>query len=292
MKEDVLSTISAGLFVPLSRPSLFAGAPHRGADALVFDLEDSALPAQKHDARAALGPALHALLGSKLPSIVRVNADPRWLADDVLACAAAGVHYLMVPKVDSAQQILALEPLLGRAESATGRAPGFLRLLALVESPTGLLAAASIACAGTRVEALVFGAEDYCAALGIPAQGAALDWPAQQLAVSARAAGRAALGLPGSMAGVANPAHIGRLAQRARSMGFTGCFCIHPSQLGPARAGFQPSMADIAAARAVVAAADQTQPEGGGAFLVEGRMVDAPVLLQARATLRRVDQAG
>jgi citrate lyase subunit beta/citryl-CoA lyase len=219
--------------------------------------------------------------------VVRINADPRWLADDVRACAAAGIDFLMVPKVESSEQLRALEPMLEQMEEQTQRPPGSLRLLALIESPSGVLAAATLASASARVEALVFGAEDYAAALGIPAQAAALDWPAQQVAVAARAAGCAAWGLPGSMAGIADAASIGPLARRARAMGFTGCLCIHPAQLDPARAGFLPTAKEVAHARLVVAAAGSEK----GAFVVEGRMVDAPVLAQAYATLQRAGVA-
>ncbi len=285
-----LHEVVAGLFVPLSEPRFLARAHERGADAVVLDLEDAVAASRKAEARAGLPAAVRGLGAYDVSVVLRVNADAQWLRDDVLAAAAAGVDALMLPKVQGAAALAALEPLWREAEALAGRPPHSLRLLALIESPAAVLDAAAIARASPRLAALVFGGEDYAAALGLPASLAALDLPAQQVALAARAAGLAAWGLPGSIAGL-DEAAFAALAARARSLGYTGCLCIHPLQLAAARRGFAPSAAEVVQARAIVAAAADAAREGRAAVLLDGRMIDPPVLLQARATLRQAAAA-
>jgi citrate lyase subunit beta/citryl-CoA lyase len=286
-----LAELTVTLFVPLTQPRFVARAHERGADAVVLDLEDSVAATHKAQARAFLPQAADVLRGRGVPTLVRVNADPALLREDLAAVAAAGLAVVVLPKVDSATGVLALEPLCGAAEAAAGRPHGSLRVLALIESPAGVLAAASIAHAVPRVAGLVFGAEDYCAALGIASDTAALDWPAQQVAVAARAAGGVAFGLPGSGADVMDVSGLERLARRARRMGFGGCFCIHPAQVEAARRGFLPSPAEVAQARAVVQAAEAASQAGQGAVALGGRMIDAPLVSQAESILRKASRS-
>ena len=157
----------------------------------------------------------------------------------------------------------------------------------MLESPAAVLDAVAIARAGTRLAALVFGSEDYCAALGIASDRAALDWPAQMVATAARARGLAAFGQPGPIAEIADMDAYARLLQRAKAMGFTGTLCIHPKQVAAANRVYSPTREEIALAQEIVAAFEAALREGRGAFALHGRMIDAPVVEQARATLAR-----
>jgi len=188
------------------------------------------------------------------------------------------VAAVFLPKVESAQDVLAAEPAL--AGSAA-------RLVAMLESPAAVLEAAAISRAGARLAGLAFGSEDYCGLLGIPSGSAALDWPAQMIATAARARGLAAFGLPGPVAEIADMDAYARLLERARAMGYTGCICIHPKQAAAANRAYSPTEAEIALATEIVAAFDAALREGRGAFALHGRMIDAPVAEQARATLAR-----
>jgi citrate lyase subunit beta/citryl-CoA lyase len=276
-----LLNLRVGLFIPLSQPRFLQKAHERGADAIVLDLEDGVSPERKREARDQLAAAAAMLREKGVPALVRVNADPALLADDLRACVAAGIETIVVPKQESAHTAAAAAALLGEAERAAGTdcATG---MVFLVESPQGVIHAAEIA-ASPRCAGLLFGPEDYCAALGVPSAAAALRWPAQQIAVAARAHGLAALGLPGSGVTLDDAPAFEALAREARSMGFTGSLCVHPQQVAPIRKGFFPSPAEIAQARAVVQAAE-AHP-GQGAYSVAGRMVDGPVVAQARRLL-------
>ena len=158
----------------------------------------------------------------------------------------------------------------------------------MLESPASVLAAVEISRAGTRLAGLVFGSEDYCGVLGIASDRAALDWPAQMVATAARARGLAAIGLPGPVSEIADIGAFTRLLEKAKAMGFTGCTCIHPKQVAAANRVYSPSEQEIALAREIVGAFDAAVREGKGAFALHGRMIDAPIVDQARATLARV----
>jgi citrate lyase subunit beta/citryl-CoA lyase len=279
MKPVDLTSLRSALFVPLADERFLAKAHERGADALLLDLEDSVPPAQKAAARARLPEAAKQLAAKGAVVMVRVNSAPDLVADDLNAAAHAAVSVVFLPKVESAAQLLVAEKQLGNSAA---------QLVAMLESPAAVLNAVEIAKAGKRLAGMVFGSEDYCGLLGIASDKAALDWPAQMVATAARARGLAALGQPGPVAEIADMDAYARLLGRARAMGFTGTLCIHPKQVAIANRVHSPTEEEIALAKKIVAAFEVAVREGRGAFALHGRMIDAPVADQARATLARV----
>ena len=273
-----LASLRSALFVPLADDRFLAKAYQRGADALLLDLEDSVPPAQKANARARLLEAAQRLSAAGATVMVRVNSDVDHLAEDLKAAAQAPLAAVFLPKVENAEQLHAAEFLLK---------PSTARLVAMLESPAAVLDAPAIARAGRHLAGLAFGSEDYCGMLGIASSAAALDWPAQMVAVAARARGLAAFGLPGPVSEIADMQAYARLLEKAKAMGYTGCTCIHPKQVAEANRVYSPSAEELALAREIVAAFDAAVKEGRGAFALHGRMIDAPVAEQARATLAR-----
>jgi citrate lyase subunit beta/citryl-CoA lyase len=278
MNASELSSLRSALFVPLADERFLAKAHQRGADALLLDLEDSVPPAQKAAARARLPEAARALVAQGAVVMLRVNSEAAHLADDLKAAAQAKVAAVFLPKVESAEQVQAASFLLEGCQAG---------VVAMLESPASVLDAAAIARAGGRLAGFAFGSEDYCGLLGIASDQAALDVPAQMVAMAARARGLAAFGLPGPVAEIADMQAYARLLQKAKAMGYTGCTCIHPRQVAEANRAYSPTQEEIALAREIVAAFDAAVKEGRGAFALHGRMIDAPVAEQARATLRR-----
>jgi len=274
-----LASLRSALFVPLADERFLAKAHERGADALLLDLEDSVPPAHKLAARGRLPEAARRLAALGATVMVRVNSTPELLADDLKAAARSDVAAVFLPKVESAEHVVAAEYLL---------APGAARLVAMLESPGAVLGAVEIASAGKRLAGLAFGSEDYCGALGIASSEAALDWPAQMVATAARARGLAAFGVPGPVSEIADMDAFSRLLSKAKAMGFTGSLCIHPKQVAAANRVYSPSGEEIALAKEIVAAFEAALREGRGAFALHGRMIDAPVVDQARATLARI----
>lgn len=274
---DFLALRSA-LFVPLADDRFLAKAHQRGADALLLDLEDSVPPAHKITARARLPEAARRLAALGATVMVRVNSTPDHLAEDLKAAAQSPVAAVFLPKVENAEHVVAAEYLLADSKA---------RLVALLESPAAILGAAEISRAGTRLAGLAFGSEDYCGVLGIASDKAALDWPAQMLAAAARARGLAAFGLPGPVSEIADMGAFTRLLEKAKAMGFTGCTCIHPKQVAAANRVYSPSPEEIALAKETISAFEAAVREGRGACALHGRMIDAPVVDQARAVLAR-----
>ena len=280
------------LFVPGVRPELFAKALAGEADALSFDLEDSVPESRKHEARTQVSAFVRAhasLAGAKL-IVVRVNAvDTPHLQADVAAITHAGVDLLNLPKVESAQDVLAAVSMLERAEAANGLTQP-IRLLLTIETPRGLRQAAEIAAAHPRVAGLQVGLADLFEPLGIDRRNPA-NVHATLFAVRMAAAEAGVFAWDAAFADIADVEGFRAEAAMAQRLGFVGKSCIHPSQVALANAAFMPGPDEIAAARRIVVAAGEAGSAGRGAFLVDGRMVDLPFLKRAQALLASVDSS-
>jgi citrate lyase subunit beta/citryl-CoA lyase len=284
------------LFVPASRPELFAKALAGEADALSFDLEDAVQERRKADARESLQTFLRqAATGSTGKIlIVRVNglATPHFEAD-VAAVAWPGVDLINLPKPESAAQVRAAAATLARVEAERGIAQP-IGILANIESPRGLRVAAEIAGAHARVAGLQLGLGDLFEPFGID-RADARAVHALQLAVRLAAAEAGVWACDTVYGTVADPEGYRREAEAARRLGYIGKSCIHPTQVPLANAVFRPTEAEIASARRVVEAARGAESRGVGAFLVDGRMIDVPFIKRAEAILgaaRRLGLAG
>ena len=272
------------LFVPGSRPELFAKALAGAADAVSIDLEDAVAEDRKDEARAQVAAFLQspqALAGGKL-LIVRVNAvgTPHFEAD-VMAVARSTLAYLNLPKAESPADIAACCAALARAESANGVAAP-IRILANIETPAGLRNAQAIAAADPRVAGLQLGYADLFEANGI-ARRSRPNVHAAMFALKMAAAEAGVFAYDGAFPDIRDAAAYSEEAGMARQLGFWGKSCIHPSQVALANAAFGPDQAELAHARRVVLAA---QGAGGqGAFSVDGKMIDLPFLRRAEAVL-------
>ena len=284
------------LFVPASRPELFAKALAGDADALSFDLEDAVEESRKRDARETLRSFLRQA-GSRVTGkilIVRVNGltTPHFEAD-VAAVAGPGVDVINLPKPESAEDVRAAAAVLARVEAERGvERP--IGLLVNIESPRGLRLAAEIAGAHPRVVGLQLGLGDLFEPFGID-RADARAVHAMQLAVRLAAAEAGIWACDTVYGAVADPDGYTREAEAARRLGFIGKSCIHPTQVPLANAIFRPTDAEIAAALRVVETARGAATNGVGAFLVDGRMIDIPFIKRAEAVLgaaRRLGLAG
>lgn len=268
------------LFIPADADRFLPKAASRGADAIVLDLEDGVAVTAKATARAALHRAAGLLHAAGATVLVRINGDPALFRDDVAAAVAADAFAIVLPKVESAAQVQALErELQARGSQA--------QVLALIETPLGVWRALEIASAGSRLLGLCFGPEDYAAAMGVAPGPEGLAWPAQAVAAAAVAAGIQPLGLVGSVAGFADLDSYRELVRRSRAIGMRGAVCIHPAQVPVLNAEFGPTEAELTEASRIVAAFDKAIKEGRGAVAVDGRMVDEPVAQRARMVLQR-----
>ena len=274
------------LFVPGSRPELFAKALAGAADAISIDLEDAVEEGRKAEARAQVGGLLRSMPPSSSGKviIVRVNGlDSRHIEADLDAVVWPALDLLNLPKAESADDILALAKALARLESERG-IERHIGILATIKSPQGLRRAASIAAADPRVAGLQIGFGDLFEPLGIDRQDAAAVHQVQlQMRLAAGEAGVWAY--DAAYAVVKDPEGFRKEAEAARRLGYLGKSCIHPSQVALANEVFRPADAEIAWALRVTEAAQEAKGKGIGAFLVDGRMIDAPFIQRAETML-------
>ena len=272
------------LFVPGDRPALFAKALAGDADALSFDLEDAVADAAKADARAHVAAFLasDAARASGKTLIVRTNAtDGAYFAEDVRALVGAGATLLNLPKIDHVEALRGAIAVIAAAERAAG-ATVRVRLLVNIETPAALAAAAAIGAGDPRVAGLQLGLADLFGPAGIDRQDPA-NVHAALFALRMAAAQAGVYAVDGAFAALEDDDGFVAEAAMSRRLGFVGKSCIHPRQVPLANAAFAATAEELAAARRIVEAARHA--DGRGAFAVDGRMVDRPILARARAVL-------
>ncbi|HEX2544287.1 MAG TPA: CoA ester lyase [Ramlibacter sp.] len=277
------------LFVPADQERFLAKAGQRGADALILDLEDAVARGAKAAARANLPSFLQRLKGAGVPIYVRVNNEPELLAGDLQAAIAAGCDGLLMPKIDTPEQVLRLDADMRRLEEQHGRAPGSIPVVGLVESPLGICNVVAIANASKRLAALLFGVEDFGAAMGMESRPEGMTGPAQTMAIAAAAAGLQPMGLPGSVADFSNPEAYRALAVHAKRIGMRGAVCIHPAQVPILNDVFGGTEEEAQQARQLLEVFDASVAAGQGAVAHQGRMIDEPIAIRARRFLQRHD---
>lgn len=271
------------LFVPATQPQRLTKALASGADMVIADWEDAVAPADKPAAREALAAALQGLdAAAHARVLVRINAEgTAWYGEDLHWLArlvAQGLAGAAVPKAERAQTL---------AEVARVAGPQ-CALLPLIESVAGLDAVDAVA-AAPQVQRLAFGHLDFQVDAGMacgPDESELLPVRMALVLATRRA------GLPPPVDGVTvdtrDAAVISQDTARAQRMGFGAKLCIHPAQVPLVHGVFAPAEAAVARARQVMAAMAAAQ---GGVCVLDGRMVDAPVLRMAEQTLQRHDWA-
>jgi citrate lyase subunit beta / citryl-CoA lyase len=278
------------LFVPGSRPELFAKAAASAADAISFDLEDAVMAERKAEARAAVAAFLKARPeDDRKIIVVRANGLASGLFEaDLEAIVGPGLDMLNLPMTEGRDEVREAARALGRLEAAAGvERP--IAILANIETPKGLRVAAEIATADARVRGLQIGYADLFEPYGV-------DRSDPQAVSHVRMAVRMAAGeagIPaydGAYAVVAEPGRYRDECEAARRLGFAGKSCIHPSQVPIANECFLPRPAEVEKARRILAAADEAAAKGVGAFLVDGQMIDEPFLVSARAVVALAEQ--
>jgi citrate lyase subunit beta/citryl-CoA lyase len=280
--------VRSKLFVPGSRPELFEKAVNSAADAVSFDLEDAVQPDRKDEARALVVSFLRELSGkSRKIAIVRVNAvSTAWFAEDVDAVVGAAPDVINLPKVESAADVRVSVDAIARAEKAYGHGRK-IAVLANIETPKGLRLAAEIAGADPRVIGLQLGLADLFLPLGINRRDA---MALQFVRVAVRlAAGEAHIpAYDAALLDIRNLEACREEAESARRLGFAGKSCLHPTQIAVVNEVFAPRADEVEYAVKVLAAACEAAEHGVQAFMVDGQLIDAPVIDHARAVAEAV----
>ncbi len=275
------------LFAPGDQPRKVEKALASAADAVILDLEDAVMPANKVLARQSVAAVLKGL--ERPATFVRVNPrDTEWYLADLAAIVPGRPAGIMLPKCTGPEDLIALDHHLESLETSAGLAVGSLAVLALVtETAASVRRLDEYGALPARVRAFCFAAEDLSADLGISPRRADGSLRAPLIAARARmliAAG--ALGVLALDTPFPDPRDdegLAREAAQAAEDGFSGKILIHPGQIAATEAAFTPSASRIDWAKAVIAGF--AAHPGAGTFALEGKMIDRPHLKLARRIL-------
>lgn len=275
------------LFVPGIATQRFGKAKASGADAILFDLEDSVPPDAKGRAREAVCVALGEGGFESSEAAVRVNAPGTpFHEDDVRATALAGAKAIMVPKSEHADDLRAVAAILDDVGAGT-------RILALLETPLGVARALEVGMANPRVDALCFGHADFALEMGVsaddPSEGV-LYHARCAVAVAARACG--VQPVDNVCLAVRDEEALRRDVHVGMRLGYEGKLCIHPSQVAVANEMYTPAPEEVDYARRVLSGWQAARAEGLGVFTLDDKMVDAPLVRAQERVLERAQRAG
>ncbi len=272
------------LYMPGSNPRAMDKARSLPTDSVILDLEDAVAPDQKDFARAQVVETVRAGGFGKREVVIRVNGlDTPHARADIAAAAQAGAHAILVPKIDSAAEVMQASGMMAEAG-----APADLALWAMIETPGGIFNLREIAGAGGRLSVLVMGTNDLVKEMhGQHVPDRAPLVPLLSFAVlAARGAGLSII--DGVYNDIQNEDGFLAVCRQGRAIGFDGKTLIHPSQIRSSNMVFSPAADEVAEARKVISAFELPENKGKGAIKVDGKMVE---LLHAEIARRLVHLA-
>ena len=287
------------LFAPGNVPRRVEKALTLAADAVILDLEDSVAPSDKPAARKSVAEAL--ARPRRARGYVRVNAPSTpFCFRDLLETIHAKVDGVVVPKIESAADLHAVDWVMANLEREQGIAEGSIDLMPIVETAAGVQRVDRILQARSlrpykgawRVKRIAFGAGDYANDVGL----------SPTLDEAELADARSRLVLSSRAAGMENPIDspwfhfkevdaFRRALERSLRCGFQGRLCVHPDQVGPVNEAYLPSVEEVSRAERIVAAFEAAEAKGEAAIQVDGQMIDYPIVHRARTLLETMRKA-
>ena len=264
-----------------------------GVDCICMDLEDGVALSEKSVARATVVDALAELDFGRSEKLVRINAIGSGLeAADLRQILAGQPHGIVLPKVTNAGPVRWLDEQITTAETHYGWTAGEIGIVVMVESARGIVNLAEICQSSPRLRAVIFGAEDLAGDIGATRTPDAAEVFYARSAVVTHAAAFGLQAIDMVAVDYHDTESLLREARQGAQMGYSGKQAIHPNQVGPIQAAFTPSPEAIAQARRLIKAYADWQASGVGAFELDGKMVDAPVVKAAEQVLTKARAAG
>lgn len=254
-------------------------------DAVILDLEDAVAVAEKPATRALVVETLKQNPGKR--GYVRVNAwDTDFCFNDILAVTGPWLTGLVLPKVEDAAQVIAVDWILANIERDKGMDVGAIDLLPIIETGKGVANVRAIAAAATRVRRLSFGAGDYTKDMSMrwTLAETEIDHARAEIALASRAEGLEPP-VDSVWIHIKDTDGLVRSAEKVRDMGYQGKLCIHPDQIGPVNGVFTPTADQVVFAEKVVAAFEEAEARGLASIQMDGYFIDYPIVDQARRTL-------
>ena len=264
-----------------------------GVDSVCMDMEDGVAIARKTEARAVIAQAMKELGFGRSERCIRINSVGSGFEKfDLAAAVAANPDAIVVPKVETAQQVRAICEYIEMYERSSKIPLRSLRMLIGVETARGVLNLREIAEADKRLDAIIFGAEDYAASIGATRTREATEVLYARSAVVNACAANDLQAIDMVYIDFRDIEGLRAEAGQGAALGFSGKQIIHPSQVEVVQEAFTPSDEAIEYAQRVVRAFAASQKEGKGAFALDGKMIDMPLLKNAQKVLDRAQAAG
>jgi citrate lyase beta subunit len=264
-----------------------------GVDCICMDMEDGVAVNRKAEAREVIARAMKELDFGTSERCIRINSiGSGFEKEDLASALAARPDSIVVPKIETAEQVQWVSGQIESYELANGLAIGGIRLLIGVETAKGILNLKEIAEADKRLEAVIFGAEDYAASVGARRTKEATEVLYARSAVVAACAANDLQAIDMVYIDFHDLEGLRREAEQGAGFGFSGKQVIHPNQVSVVQEAFTPSEEAIAYAKRIVESFESSQKEGKGAYALDGKMIDMPLLKNAQKVLDRARAAG
>ncbi len=283
------------LYLPGNEPKFMLNAGLHGPDGVILDLEDSVAPSEKDAARLIVRNALRSVDFKGAERMVRVNQGEMGL-EDLDYIVPHNVHVVVIPKVESPEQVQQIDARIQEIQRAAGFSPrddagagsteNDIFLMPIVESALGVIRAYDIAVSSRSICAITIGLEDYTADIGTERtdDGRESFWARSQVVNAARAAG--VQPIDSVFSDVSDMGALRESVLEAKGLGFDGKGCIHPRQIAVVHEAFAPTKTELEKARRIVAAFKEAQKKGLAAVSLGSKMIDPPVVKRALRVVR------
>ena len=281
------------LYMPGDDRRKIEKATSLGVDCICMDMEDGVAINKKAEARAVIAQAMKKLDFGRSERCIRINSVGSGMEkDDLAAALATNPDAIVVPKIESAEQVKWVSEHIETYELSSNRNIGGIRLLVGVETAKGIMNLRAIAEADKRLEAVIFGGEDFAASVGALRTKAATELLYARQAVVTGCAANDLQAIDIVYIDFKDAEGLRVEAEQGAGFGFSGKQIIHPNQVSVVQEAFTPSGSAIEYAKRIVESFESSQKEGRGAYALDGRMIDMPLLKNAQKVLERARAAG
>ena len=264
-----------------------------GVDCVCMDMEDGVAISHKTEARAVIAQAMKDLDFGTSERCIRINSFGSGFEKfDLAAAVATNPDSIVLPKAETAAQVRLISEYIETYELSSKMNRGSIRLLVGVETARGILNLKEIAEADRRIDAIIFGAEDYAASIGATRTKEATEVLYARSAVVTACAANELQAIDMVYIDFRDVEGLRLEAEQGAGLGFSGKQIIHPNQVAAVQEAFTPSEEAIEYAQRVAATFASSQKEGRGAFALDGKMIDMPLLKNAQKVLDRAKAAG
>ncbi|MEZ5850224.1 MAG: CoA ester lyase [Hyphomicrobiaceae bacterium] len=285
-----MSVYRSFLFAPGNHPRRVEKALSLDADATILDLEDACPVAEKVATRAVVVAAYQK--PRRCLGYVRVNAmSTEWGYGDIVAVVQKGVDGIILPKLETVDEIRAADWLVGNLERERGLAPGAIDVLPIVETGLGLANIRAICAAGTRIKRIAFGAGDFTLDMNMTwSRSEAELLPYRSECVLASRAGGIEPPIDTVWVDLKDPEGFRQSVQTVKGLGFQGKMCIYPDQVPVVNEVLAPSVAEVDWSRKVVAAFKEAEKTGSASIQLEGKFIDYPIVFRAERLIAMAER--